>query len=547
MTINAAATLTVGATGTGTVTIGSATAMGNGNISTTSLIVNGTLVSGNINQRPGNRTMGSGGDGKTNLTINSTGTVTVTGDVTGTSLNGTGTGTASASVVFTGTGTLNVTGIFTTSVFTPSTGIVNYNGTTLQTLNSAYTTYGTLKVNNSVGVTLTAATSVTNLTLGDIKTGSIFNDGGFQLTSNGVFNLNSGTFNIGSGAIATSYPPFTTNNIAAGTTVNYASTAAQTIVAVNYGNLTNTGNGPRTLASSGTIGIKNSFTPSTVANTITGSTIDFNGSTAQTIPAFNYNNLKVSNTNANITLAASGTIGVAGTFTPNTGTAFGAYANSTVSFNGTSAQTIPQFTFNNLTINNTAGVSSIGGDVTVNQSLALTNGIVTTGASKIIVGPTGSSSRTNGWVNGNLQKYFSSTNNTNTFEVGGSTPGTYRPVGISFSTAGLTAGNLTVSQLNGPHPQIANAGISPVINPYWNVTSGGVAGTYSATFTFLGTDASSAGIGNPASMVANQYSSSVWTTTTPGANSATTNQSTGLTTFGDFVIGITTGIPQVTT
>ena len=99
----------------------------------------------------------------------------------------------------------------------------------------------------------------------------------------GTFNLTSGNFNIGSGATATSYPAFTTNTIAVGTTVNYNSTASQTIAAVNYGNLTNTGNGPRILASAGTIGIKGTFTPSTnISSTVTGSTVSFNGLGIQT-------------------------------------------------------------------------------------------------------------------------------------------------------------------------------------------------------------------------------------------------------------------------
>ena len=63
---------------------------------------------------------------------------------------------------------------------------------------------------------------------------------------------------------------------------------------------------------------------------MTGSTVNFNGAGAQTIPAFGYNNLTSSSTGAR-TLAASGTVGVAGTFTPGTNTY--TVTGSTVNFN----------------------------------------------------------------------------------------------------------------------------------------------------------------------------------------------------------------------
>ena len=113
---------------------------------------------------------------------------------------------------------------------------------------------------------------------------------------------------------------------------------------------TSSSTGARTLASSGTVGVAGTFTPGTNAYTITGSTVDFNGAGAQTIPAFAYNNLTSSSTGAR-TLASSGTIGVRGTFTP--GTNAYAVTGSTVNFNGAGAQTIPAFAYNNLTSSST--------------------------------------------------------------------------------------------------------------------------------------------------------------------------------------------------
>src|SRR5436189_1403341 len=101
----------------------------------------------------------------------------------------------------------------------------------------------------------------------------------------------------------------------AGSTVHFNGSAAQTIPAFNYNNLTSSSTGARTLAASGTVGVAGIFTPGGNTYTIAGSTVNFNGSTAQTIPAFNFNNLTSSSTGAR-TLAASGTVGVAGRFAP---------------------------------------------------------------------------------------------------------------------------------------------------------------------------------------------------------------------------------------
>ena len=85
----------------------------------------------------------------------------------------------------------------------------------------------------------------------------------------------------------------------------------QTVAAANYGGLTISGartTNSVTLAGAGSIGIAGTFNPSTTFSSggfvVTGSTVDFNGTGAQTIPAFNYNNLTSSSTGAR-TLAAA--------------------------------------------------------------------------------------------------------------------------------------------------------------------------------------------------------------------------------------------------
>lgn len=80
-----------------------------------------------------------------------------------------------------------------------------------------------------------------------------------------------------------------------GGSVVYNSASAQTIVAGDYNDLDGT-NGDRTLATNSDIGIAGVFTPGAGIYTITDSTVDFNGSGNQNIPDFTFYYLKVSNT-----------------------------------------------------------------------------------------------------------------------------------------------------------------------------------------------------------------------------------------------------------
>ncbi len=91
------------------------------------------------------------------------------------------------------------------------------------------------------------------MTIGDVVSGSVFNDGGKQLTGTGTLNLTSGTFKLGLAADATTFPAFATNNITTGTTIEYAATAAQTVKAITYSNLTISGSGAKTAANDITV------------------------------------------------------------------------------------------------------------------------------------------------------------------------------------------------------------------------------------------------------------------------------------------------------
>jgi len=156
--------------------------------------------------------------------------------------------------------THNVAGNWTNTGGTLSggTGTINFNGTASQTIGgTSSTTFNTLDINNTAGVLLGIATNVTNLTIGDVTSGSLFYDNGYQLTgpgygNGGIINLHSGTFKLGSSS-ATTFPDADTRTIAGGTTVEYAATTAQTIEAVIYSNLTISGSGNNSKTAEGNI------------------------------------------------------------------------------------------------------------------------------------------------------------------------------------------------------------------------------------------------------------------------------------------------------
>jgi hypothetical protein len=267
-----------------------------------------------------------------------------------------------------------------------ATGTVNYNqGTNGQSVIAG--TYGNLTFSNfnkslaGIGTIFVAGTFTPGTAVGHTIAGSTIN---FNATANAqtipafnYFNLstsnNHGNNNItlvngGTIGIAGAFSPLATFSGGAGyvitnNTVDYNGSLSQTIAAFNYNNLTSSNTGARTLQNGGTIGIAAAFTPGANLYTVTNSTVNFNGTGAQTIPAFNYNNLTTSSARgaSNITLANGGTIGIAGAFTLNATFGGGGYivTNNTVNFNGTGAQTVPAFDFNNLTISGAHGASNV--------------------------------------------------------------------------------------------------------------------------------------------------------------------------------------------
>ena len=350
ITISSSNSLNVGA-GAGSVTMNAVTT---NSVSSTLAVGTGSLTCGNISM-----TGSSTGTQNTILSV-STGTITCTGI----SFSGTA---AQAKLTFSSTGNLNISGnLGSGGTFTSSTGTVNFNGSTAQTF--AGYSYNIIKINNTAGVTPSSAPTIATLTIADVTSGSIFNDGAYAVSTATTLNLNNGTYNC----TAASFPWGTLN---AGTgTVNYSLAGSQTVAAKTYYNLGISGgsNNVKTLGG----------TPTTVSNVLTiaaSTSLDFGITTART--------LTLSGIGAN-TLVNSGTINMSGS---NAAHVLEIAASSIASYNnltpGTGStvkytvlaggQTIGStWTYNNLTLLNTSLTNTAAGNISV-------GGVLTTTASGI--------------------------------------------------------------------------------------------------------------------------------------------------------------------
>ena len=206
-----------------------------------------------------------------------------------------------------------------TSALSVSAGDLSIGANTL-TVNGTYSVAGTITGGTSSNLTLNGSGDIAAFTVASGLNNLVLNRSGnivtlsAPLTLAGAATLTAGTFAVasqtltlnGTGAVISGAGSLTS---ASDGTVNYNQNA-QNVIAANYGNLTFTA-GNKTLASSGTIGIAGIFSNLGGTHTVTGSTVDFNGTT-QNIAAFTFNNL--STHGAASTKTATGTIQVDGAF-----------------------------------------------------------------------------------------------------------------------------------------------------------------------------------------------------------------------------------------
>ena len=357
---------------------------------------------------------------------------------------------------------------------------------------------------------------------GYLKTGKV--GGAF------AYNVTTPVNTLGSLQFAASTPNFT---LGSASTIEYSRTtvsSTQTISAlptgVNYANLTITDSG----------NICNKSFPSSV--TVNG-TFTLNQS-ASTLTGCAFLNLA----NGATIVRTAGAL--------NAAPVFGTSVN--VTYNGTTAQT-PSFempangsVLNNLMINNPAGVT-LGASTTVNGTLALTAGVLTTGLNIVTVAASGSTSRTAGWVNGNLRKFIPAGAASATFEIG-DLAANYTPVTTAFTGAIIGASGSIIAKTAGSDTTTTGSGIvsTKSVNRTWTLTNdNAVPGltSYDATFTYASTDND---VGTtPANYAVKLYATAWSIIATSGTTTDTAATATGITGFGEFAIGETQSVPPAAT
>ncbi|MBI5476171.1 MAG: InlB B-repeat-containing protein, partial [Ignavibacteriales bacterium] len=213
---------------------------------------------------------------------------------------------------------------------------------------------------------------------------------------------------------------------------------------------------------------------------------------------------------------------------------------STVEYYGTSALTLgtSPTSYQNLIMNNSAGLT-LGTNATVNGTLTLNGGNISTGAYALSLSSTGSISRTSGFINGTFQKYIGTgTGVTKTFEIGSGSD--YTPVDVTFANV-TTAGDLSAKSTGSDHANLLYSQIDPAksLNRYYtltnNVTTPVGFDNYNAVFNFVSGDVD--GSANTNNFLAQKYNGSAWSGLTVGNKTGTSTEVTGATSFSDFAFG----------
>ena len=377
----------------------------------------------------------------------------------------------------------------------------------------------TVEINGGYLVTLDVNAAVAAFTLnnGTLRHDSATN---FGLTVNGLLTVNgNGTVvNIGAGTFA----------LAADGVNNYGILAADRLALT--GNLSH-GSGAQ--LSVGHLIFQKSGTQSAEFYGSNATVTDLTVNPGTTLNSSSYSNLRV-----------QGNLNNLGTFS---------LPNASLIANGTVAQTFggaAPLTLGDLQINNAAGLT-LGVDVTINDELSLTAGVISAPSATLVVGklcaqgPIIAASAAS-YVDGNLRLNFPAYGTSCLFPLGSG--GRYAPLTVTYPwQANLSGGAITARTISGDHPD-TTAGISPIganvsVNRYWSLSaaSGVSIGAYSATFQFCnaagcgGTDVDSAA--TPANFIVARKLAGIWSSLTPSSSTATTRTVSGVTGFGEFAIG----------
>jgi len=398
-------------------------------------------------------------------------------------------------------------------------------------------TYGTVPTSSDVvkiqsGVpynpTIPATASVKSIT---IEPGATLNGGTGTLTiyggvldngGTGSF-VNNGTFNGETSTVVFNYPLSTTQlSTISGTSQfhNIQVTASTILEFLQDASVSITG----AITNSGTINF--SSNANNVIYNGTDQTVYNNSGTGT------YYSLGLSGTNTTLptTLNLKGNLSYTGT-----GLTVGS---GTVIFNGTLAQAISgtSITFNNLTLNNSQGLS-LSSSQAVSGTLTLTSGQLATGSNTLSLGSSASISGagSSSYVNGNLAWTLGTGAVTKTYAIGDENG--YAPVSISFGNIS-SGGNFTMKAVAGNHPSILTSLINTEknVNHYYTITNPGISFN-SADLTLNWTAGALDGGVTSDNLKIAKYDGSSWTYPTVSSPAGTSIITTGLTSFSDFIVG----------
>ena len=351
----------------------------------------------------------------------------------------------------------------------------------------------------------------------NINTGASITSDGYDITVSGATSawVNAGTFTPGTGTVIF-------NN---GNTANTVTLTGTT----NFNNLTVSAN-TKIQPAAGSInriaGALSAGSGSILDFTSYANTIEYNGSSSQTVldPGTGYSTLVFSGSDSKTLPSLS----INADFTNN-----GSFSatGSTITMAGSSAQLINgsnASTFNNLTLNNASGVV-LGASATVNGTLVLSSGIITTGANTLTVGSSGSitGASLSKYINGKLALVYSGTGS-KVFPIGKG--GNYRPVTLNYSALSGTS-TVTAEQFESVLPGSLPSKTSLFSSRYWTLAqSGGSGFTYNITLDPTGFSPTK----TPVILTNNGGLATTNTVTAPDYTNAT-----GFTSFGDFALGQT--------
>ncbi len=386
--------------------------------------------------------------------------------------------------------------------FTLSCGSLNNNVTNTKTGKLLLGPTTNMTINNSINmINFGAANNFTDSGNTLTVLGNVTDSGdaaGYNLTGTIGFTATAGTSNISGGANGTVATPAVLKNV----TVNTSGTAGLSF---------------NPAAGSGTTTIKGNFTL-----TASGSGL----------VVFNANTIKIG-----------------GNFTHTPTTNKITFAGSTVEFNGTSAQTYSSLItttgciFNNLTMNGAGGLT-LSNNMQATGTLTLTTGKLTTGAQTFTLASSGSLSggSATSYINGSFAKGIAAATTTKTFEVGDAAA--YAPVTLTFNGGSVAAGTITVKATAGNHPTAGSFINSAYFaNRYWTITNSGTSGFTSLStllnYNLTDISATTGGATSNSSFIVRQLNGT-WSTPTCSNPTSTSSQASAIAfsaAFGDYIAG----------